>query len=375
MKKLVLLGLVLTCVVSGAFAVKTSEIEAVRSRTDGSSSELNASDRGVIEAFWENALNTMQLTEEVQEIVDIRRQVEAHKSAQPLSSYASAYIEAAAKYLPLAFTHVAGVSDTARRQLIEQNLMILTAMLESPKLATIAIDRMGQDDPVVRYWAVKAVTNPGVVQSLSNSITADEDAKAAILNALKKRLAVESQPAIQAMITQFVATVDHATAREILLATADRRIAAYKNWTVQNEIMDAKLLIALGSTAMMQSDAEVKKVFGRKFAELYSLTFQRNMLGQDTLSDQQIEQNNSVIVEVDQVVLAKMLNVAKTGVKEDIRRGQLKRIHETLFGDRMREGDLARLYKFDYGKDAGGKAITEPPKLSAPPVKATEDNG
>jgi hypothetical protein len=367
MKNLIYLSLFLVMLVSGVFGIKTDQIEAVRLRTDGSTAELTASDVSVINSFWQNALNTMQLTEDSQEIVLIRRQVEGQNSAQPLSSYATAFIDAAGKYLLQAFTQISAVDDLARRQLLEQNLMILTAKMETPKLASVALERIVQDDPIVRYWAVKAVTNSAVIGVLSDEVMADEQTRSAIIAALQKCAAVETQPEIQEMIIRFGATMNQAGAREILLMIADKRIEAYKSWAVENEILDAKLLIAIGGVAIMQSDGAVKSEFAQKFAELYSLIFQRYMQGQDALTDEQVEMTVLVMAEVDRMILGKMLNMsqAQTGIVNALKskRG-LDRVYETIFGDRLRKGSLSTTFNFDYGKDASGKAITEPPKLS-----------
>lgn len=374
MKKFVFLLPVLFLSVVVHSAVKTAAIEGVRLRADSSSSELSASDQGVVKSFWETALNSMQLTDDVKEIVEIRRQVEQQKSNQPLSSYAAAYNDAALEFLPTAFNNVSRMEDPAKQKLLTQNLMILAANLGSPQLAPIAIERIDQKDPVVRYWAVKAITNAGVIRTLSDEIMGDDETKEAILNALKQRVEYEEQTEIQAMMIKFCAAVNHPTARDILLAIADQRIAAYRDWSVEHEMVDAKLLIALGSTAMMQSDAQVKADFARKFAELLSLVFQRYEKGQKVLSPEQIAETGSVIAEVDRVILAKMLNVSQTGVLRALQQKRgLEREFETIFGDRVRAGDLATLYQFDYGKDASGKAITQPPVLSAPVVDESGD--
>ncbi len=376
MKNLVLLLPILFLASVAASAIKTTDIESVRLRVDGSSAELTSSDQSAIASFWERALNTMLLTKDTQEIVEIRRQIEQQKSSQPLSSYAAAYDAAALEFLKIAFDNVNRIEDPARRQLFQQNLMVLAANLQTPKLAPVAIERINEKDPVVRYWAVKAVTNAGVIQTLSDEIMGDDETKAAILNALKQRIEFEQQTEILTMIIRFCAAINHPTAREILLAIADQRIPAYMDWSVENELMDVKLLIALGSVAMIQDDDTVKAEFAGKFAVLLSLAFQRNMLGQDVLSDEQIEQNNTVILEVNDKILKSMLNVSQTGVLNAMRQHRgLDRVYETIFGDRMRTGDLATIYKFDYGKDAGGKSITEPPTLPAPVDAGIDSEG
>ena len=249
--------------------------------------------------------------------------------------------------------------------------MILAAKLKSPALASIILDRIGDEDPVVRYWAVKGVTNSGVIQLLASGTTTAEETKVAILNALKQRLQQEQQVEIQIMMIDFAAAMNHPIARDILLSLADKRIAAYQDWSVVHETVDVKLLITMGNVAIMTNDDGVKSTFARKFAELYSLAFQRYLIGQEQeiLSDEQLEKVVTVILEVDKVVLAKMLEVPQTGIFRSMRlKGGLEREYETIFGDRLRSGDLGAKYKFDYGKDASGNPVTEPPKLSASPV-------
>ncbi|MBL7214520.1 MAG: hypothetical protein ISS71_02445 [Phycisphaerae bacterium] len=350
-------------------AVTTSDIEEIRLRTENNRSELQTADHTLIEEFWETSLNTMLLSETAQDIVDIRRRLEEQMGDEPLSFYTSAYILAAKRNLQTSLENVARIEDAQKQQLVKQNLMVLTAQLKNPSLADTALPLLNDKNPVVRYWAVKAVTNSGVIQLLSSEITADEKIEEKILNALKQRLEFEQQVEIQTMIINFAVAMDHPTAREILLTIADQCIDAYKNWSFEHGGMDAELLIAMGNIAMMAPDAEVKRTFARKFAELYSLVFQCYMSGQDVLSDAQIEQLINVILEVDKAVLGKMLSVPQTGVFRAIQRKVgLDREYETIFGDRLRSGDLGTLYKFDYGKDASGKPITEPPAIGEPPA-------
>ena len=368
--------LLISLIVPSLFAISASDVEEVRLRMEGSRSGLQPADRSLIEEFWENSLNRMLLSDDILEIVEIRKQLEDQKGSQPLSFFASAYVSVAKQDLQTAFENIGRMGDAPKQQLLDQNLMILTAELKSPALVSIALGRIDDTDPVVRYWAVKALTNSGIIQSLGSEVTADEEIKAEILSALKQHLETEQQFEIYMMTIKFAAAMDHPIAHEILLTIADKRIAAYMNWSVENEMMDAKLLIALGNVAMMTPEAGVKSMFARKFAEYYSLVFQRYFIGKEVLSDAQIEQVVAVILEVDEMVLPKMLNIPTTGILKAIQRNiGLEREYENIFGDRIRLGELETLYKFDYGKDDSGKAITEPPKLPEPPApKISEEN-
>jgi len=367
------LPLLLIClIVPCLFAISVSDVEDVRLRAESSRSELQAEDRGLIQEFWQKSLNQMLLSEKVEEIVEIRKQLEDQKGSEPLSFFASAYVSVANQDIQAAFENIARLEDTSKQQLFNQNLMILTAELKSPALASIAISHINDPDPVVRYWAVKALTNSGIIQALGSEVTADEEVKTEILNTLKQHLETEQQFEIYLMIIKFAAAMNHPVAHEILLTIADKRIDAYMNWSVEHEIVDAKLLIAIGNVAMMTSDAEVKSTFARKFAEYYAFVFQRYFLGKDVLSDEQIDQVISVILEVEEQVLPKMLN-APTGILKAIQRNAAEREYENIFGDRLRSGELGTLYKFDYGKDDSGKAITEPPKLAEPPAPKSSE--
>lgn len=356
------------------FAVRLEDIEEIRRRTEASGAELDSTDRSLIEEYWETALNTMLLAGSAEDIVIIRRHLEEQLGTQPLSFYTSAYIAAAKRHLETAFSNVTRIGDAQKQELLEQNLMVLTAQMKSPALADIALAKIDAKNPVVRYWAVKAVTNSGVIQLLSSEITRDEETQTKILNALKERIGLEQQVEIQTMMINFAAAMNHPVAREMLLTIADRRIEAYKNWSIENGPMDSRLLIAMGNLTLMSTDAEVKRDFAHKFAQLYALVFQAYMKGESFLPPQQLEQVIGVILEVDRTILPKLLNVSQTGVLRAIqRKAGLDREYETIFGDRSRAGDLGTLYKFDYGKDAAGKAITEPPAIGQPPVQAEPD--
>ncbi|MBC8378505.1 MAG: hypothetical protein H8E62_04950 [Planctomycetes bacterium] len=351
------------------YAIDVTEISEIRLRTEDSRSELDSADRSLITQFWDQALNTMLLSDESKDIVEIRRQIEDQKGTSPLSFYTSAFISAAKEGLKAAFLNVQRMEEPAKMQMLEQNLMILTAQLKHPELAEIALSRLDDKDPVIRYWAARAVTNSGVIQILSSEVTANDDIKAAILNGLKQRIVFEQQADIVIMIINFAGVMDHPTAREILQTIAEKRIESYMNWTVEDEQIDTKLLIAMGNVAMIQDDVAVKASSARQFARLYSLVFQRFMIGQEVLSDRQIDAAVTVILEVDKVVLAKMLNIPKTGVSGAIQQiSRLEREYESIFGDRLRKGDLATLYQFEYGEDASGKPLTQPPQLPEHPA-------
>ncbi len=365
MKNLVcFLGFVCVAV---AYSASTTEIEALRLRVQDSSAELTASERGVISKFWFTALDEMLITDSSRECVEIRKQLTGQKGSEYLSHYATTYVAEAKTAVEAAFANAQRIEDVQHRLMTERNLMILMAELKSPTLASLALQRLDADDDVIRHWAFKAVTNPSLIQQLTSDITGDEKTTKAILAALNKRASIETATQIQKMVIHFCMMIDDPLARDILLLIADSRIKAYRDWTVRDEVLDASLLTALGNIAMLQQDTDNKKIFGRKFSELYAVVIQRYLKGKAALSKGQVEQLLTVIAEVDQNVLGKTMGI-KTGILTSLKRKTgLDREYEALFGDRMRSGQLAALFKFDYGKDASGKPITAPQALGPMP--------
>jgi hypothetical protein len=373
MKKLsFVLFAVIFCV--PVLAISTVEIESVRMRTEAGSSELSASDKAAIAKFWDTASNTMPLAETANEVVQIRRQLEDQKGTEPLSFYATAYIAVAQEKLQTAFGRLETLSDPVRKELIKRNLMILTAQLKSAKLVPLALQKIDDADDVVRYWAVKTVTQPAVISQLVSDLTRDEETVAEIMKALKTRTDVETNGGILEMIIDFTMAIDTDASRQLIMSVADQRTKSYMDWSVTNEHVDVKLLTAMSFLIANQQNATVQSQLAQKFAILYSMSFQRYMLGKETLTDEQLAGVLTVMAEVAQTALDKNMEI-KTRIVDVLRRGTgLEREYEALFGDRMRAGQLGTTYKFNYGKDASGKAMTAPPKLGPPPAAPQEIN-
>lgn len=373
MKKPCSFFLCLIFCISIAYSADTSEIEALRFRSVSAGTTLSESEMSVINKFWTTSLDQMLLSESSQQIVEIRRELEKQKGNEHLSYYATAYIAQASESIQAAFENSQRFDNLQHRILIQRNLMILTGNLHSPQLAPLALNHLNSEDDVIRYWAVKAVTQPSIIQQLTTDVTRDEEMTETILTALKDYIVTELQPEITKMVVHFCMAFDHPAARDILMSIKDQRIKAYQNWTVKETLPDAHLLMALGRIAMEQSDAEIKQNFGRGFAELFALVMQRYLAGMETLPEDELEQMLTVIAKVDQEILDHVMGI-RTGILQALRTkniSAIKREYEVLFGDRMRSGQLATIFKFDYGKDSTGRPITVPPELEPMPEKST----
>jgi len=357
-----------------ARSASVEDIQSLRSRVGASTSELSASDKAVIAEFWTDSLGQMMFTKVSKECVAIRRQLAGQRGSEDLSFYTRAYVDEAKKAIEAAFKDAGRIGNVEQRQMIERNLMILTGELRSPALADLALARLDAKDVVVRHWAFKALTEPTVVSQLTSDVTGDEKMVAAILKRFQTIASAGTRSEERTMIVRFCMVLDDPLARDILLTITDQRVKAYRDWSIDDETSDALLLTAMGSVAVLQ-ESPAKQLFARKFAELYALTIQRYLKGQEVLSKPQLEALRGVIGEVDDTVLGTSMGVTNSGILAALtskNNKNLERAYENVFGDRMRAGMLARKFEFDYGKDTSGKAITSPPELRPPPKSMEE---
>lgn len=369
MKKTALF-LIAACLFGAAVqAVPTDEIAALRQNLAGGGVTLTDADRAVIDRFWRIALDAMLLSDDPAQLVSIGRQVQQEKGTEPLSFYATGYVRAGRTHLQTAFETVAKWEASEKKTLVERNLMILTALLQSPLLAELGLERLSHADEVVRYWAVKSVASTALAQQLTDTATGDAVLTGTILKALAERVGPEPSLEILRNIVVFAAMVNREEARDILLAAAQRRIQAYMSWNVDNEQFDAVLLKAMGQIVLGERESEQRAATARRFAELFSMLFQRYLAEPSPLTEEQKAATAAVIAEVDNQILAKALGVPQTGVIRALqRRSGLDKEYEDIFGSTVGAGKLATRLSFNYGKAPDGKVINSPPKLPTPPA-------
>jgi hypothetical protein len=369
MKQTILL--LLTCSVLNVYAVvPTDRIAAVRERLLSSGGSLSDSDRAVVNEFWRIALDAMLLEETSEQIVAIRRQIEQEKGDEPLSLYATGYVQVGREHLKVAFETVEQWEPSEKKDLMRRNLMILATRLESPLLADFGLERLSDLDEVVRYWAVKCVAGPQVAAQLIDPAIGDPVLTEKILHALRSRVSEESNPEILRLFVSFSAIVNNDLAREILMIIAQKRIDAYMSWNVQNEQFDAFLLRSMGQIILEERESPARTAMARRFAELLSLVFQRYMADPSPLSDAQRNALATVITEVDNYVLTRIMGQQTPFIRILQRGGMgLDREFEAYFGSDVGPGHLATRLKFDYGKTDTGQTKYSPPQLPPPPAQ------
>lgn len=356
---------------SSVLALNSADVESVRAAKLASKARLSVGDKGTIETFVRLGLQELLLEADPWQAVTIRVAILAQKGGSELSPYSAAFVEAAVKNIETTFEDAGRLQDADRRQRMFLHLLIIAAELESTEMADIGLGMLSGPGAAVQYWAVKTVTSPAVAAELTSPLMGDEDLTRRIVGELAKTVDSVIVPEALRMVVEFADAVDTAEARALVLKIADMRTVLYERWTVKYELMDTMLLSALGKQ-ILSENAEAKRVIAcRKFGQLYSYVIERFILGQEVLSTGQKRQLASVIAEVENTILSKLLARSQVRLRKAVESAKvsvLESERKFILGGPGQAGSLSTKLKFDYGKESTGNATTAPKSLKAPPV-------
>ncbi len=354
---------------SGAHAVNSTDIEAVRSRTLESKSALSPADEAVGEKFIRDGFAEMILEPDPWRAVDVREAILAQKGGPGPSPYAAAFAGAAARHLKVALEDISRLQDPQRRSRMTLNLVTLAAGLRTTEVVPFGLDMIAHNDRTVQYWAVKTVTNPGVAAQLTSQILGDEELTRRIISRLDQAVADGIIPQTMRMIVEFADSINTPEARALINRIADLRIAQYADWTVEYELLEALVLSSLGKQIQAQNADARRADLLRRFSQLYSYVIERYVLGEQTLDERRKTQLVSVIAETENGAISEILSRPQNRLRKALEGGKASVVEaerQILLGSPTQPGQLAARFNYDYGKAAGGAPITEPLRLKVP---------
>jgi hypothetical protein len=343
-------------------AIDTQEIEEVRQK-----GVLNSKDLQVIDNFLAEAIQEILKTRDFTSIARTRALILSYQSTQ--GQYAKQFSESAYKYISLALKQ-AETLPKERRFKVTLNLLILIDGLKDPQLADLALAKLKDDNKVIRYWAVRCVTNPGLISKLNPAEGANLRLLQRIVEGLEQLVDSSPPPADEtlALITEFAAESNIPEGEDLLGQIADVRIKEYADWTVKYELLDSAVLKALANR-ISSSTGSNKLEMARRFAQLYSYAIERYLKGQD-LSDTNRQYLASVLVETEDKCIGKLLGRPQSNIKRAIEENNislLRQEYDRLFGNQAKAGELTTKLGIDYGTDANGRKRIAPLPLPDPP--------
>jgi len=370
-----ILAAAIFCAPAGAAELDTEQVDVVLEKAGGGE-VLGGDDFAIIDDFVKDAVEQMIVTEDLSESVDIRAQIVARCRPGLAEQYSVSFATSAAKHLTAAFEDLDLWDAGLRRNQAERNIIVLAGQIRSVELARLGLRALDSDDLAVRYWAVVAVTNDAVVGQLVSLETDNAELRTEIVTKLKAMVQSEAPPEIQFLIAVFAGKLGGNDGIGMLLAVSQARERAYESWTVEYELADAEVLKCLGRAIPLADTAQSKADLSRSFAQLYAYVMQRYIAGAEILSESNMAQLASVIVDVEQNAIGKLFDARQFAIKDAVEKKKpaaLQREYDFLLGSAIRAGSLPEKLKFNYGTDAAGAAIVFPKKLAEPPKKPAEN--
>jgi hypothetical protein len=360
---------------SRAIAVNTRDIDSVLKK-----SVIDDQDRKVIDDFVAEAVQELVKTRDFTSIAKLRAVILSRKGSQ--GQYVQQFSESAYKYIKAGLEQAQTLRPDERKNNVIVNLLILVDGMEDLRLSDLAIGMLKDNNMVIRYWAVHCLTNPAIVQKL-NSQTASNPQLAVTITEQLEGVVQTSKPEILVHIARFAANIDIPEGEQLLLHVADERIKRYADWTVTCESYDVIILKLLESEISLPSQSTGipvpattprKPDVARRFAQLYSYVIERYIEGDKILSDDQKQQLASVIIEIEEKCITRLLDLSRpqAALRRAIERNDLAALsdeHNKLLGDATRSGQLPLKLGFDYGTTSGGSARTAPIPLPDKPQK------
>ena len=347
---------------SASRAVDTHEIGRVRDK-----GVLGSRDFEVIDNFVAEAVQEMVETRDFTSISKLRTTILTYSSSSSESAtaqYSDQFSKSASKYIPSAFERASGMEPAEHRFKAKLNLLILVDSLEDIELLDSALSRLNDANAVLRYWAVHCVTNSGITAKLNSSEVGKVKA-GEIIKALSNGLEGLAPEAL-GLIADFAANIEVRGGTALLVKAADVRISQYADWSVENELLDIRILKLL-TEKLQDGDLEA----GQRFAQLYSYALQRYVKGSEILSENQKQQLESILVEIEMSCISKLTDMPQSTIKSSIEDDEyafLVREHDRLFGSESGEGELPSKYNFTYvgnpedGEETGPAVLGEPPE-------------
>jgi len=364
----VLVAFLILAMDSRLTAVDTRDIDQVLKKT-----VLDARDFEIIDQFLDEAVQELVRERNFTEIAKRRAVIISRKSEQ--GQYAEQFSKSASKHIREGFEQAKQLTPEKRRTNAIVNLLILVHSLEDFRLANIAADWLDNKHAVIRYWAVKCLTSPAMIQQLNAAAESNPGQAAAIVGQLRPLIDTSSAETL-VQIARFAAAVNVPQAEQLLLDVADERIERYANWTVKHELSDIVLLKLLESkipvSAAGAPSGASKPEVARRFAQLYSYVIQRYLKGPVVLNDTQKNHLASVMVEVQEKCVSRLLGSPQTSFRRALERESMDAIsaeHDALLGSGSNPGQLSARLGFDYGTDSAGAKRTAPIPLPDAPRK------
>ncbi|MCJ7675360.1 MAG: hypothetical protein MUO33_09435 [Sedimentisphaerales bacterium] len=351
-----LAAFIVLAMIARSRAVDTRQIEKVFTKQ-----VLDGEDLKIIDQFLGEAVRELVNTRDFAEIAKLRTVILSKQSTQ--GQYAQQFSESASKHISAGLEQAKQLPQDRQFKVI-LNLLILIDGLQDARLTDSAIVLLKHSNQAVRYWAVRCVTNPGLVETLDPGGTTSQELAQRIAEQLKE-LVDTASPEVLGLMAEFAAAVKVPQGEDLLGRIADARMKRYVDWTVEYELLDGTILkllygnIAATTPSPAQASDRASKDFpdvavpatvkqfqsalARRFGQLYSYAMQRYIKGRDVLPEANKHYLTSVLVDVEDKCIGRLLRRPQSTIKKAVEQADYSAVqqeYDKLFGDGTRQGQL-----------------------------------
>jgi hypothetical protein len=359
-----LAAFIVLAMIARSRAVDTRQIDEVLKKQ-----VLGSDDLKIIDEFLGEAVRELVNTRDFAEIAKLRTVILSKQSTQ--GQYAQQFSESALKHISAGLEQAKQLPQDRQFKVI-LNLLILIDGLQDPRLTDLAIALLKHSNQAVRYWAVRCVANPGLIEKLNPGGSTSQDLVQRIAEQLKE-LVDTASPEVLGLMAEFAGTVKIAQGEELLGRIADARMKKYVDWTVEYELVDGTILKLLYGKIAATDSAD--PALARRFGQLYSYVLQRYIKGRDVLPEANKHYLTSVLVDVEDKCIGRLLRRPQSTIKKAVEQADYSAVQQEcdkLFGDGARQGQLVEQLKFDYGANPDGSKRITPLTLPEPPKPRVE---
>lgn len=332
---------------------------------------LTQEDFKVIDDFMKDAVSDLVRTDDFTQVSKTRAIIVSHQGDQ--AQYAQKYSESAYARIEAAIEEAkTQIRDPNRRFKVIANLLILIENLKDPKLVDLAVAEIKYDNMAVRYWAVRAATDPEIWAELGqNQSTAAQLAGRIVAEC--RRVAAGSSPEVLLAMAEFAGRSGNGGTAALLGDVAEARIKMYADWSVKYALMDATILKLLSEK--LTAGASPDPQLGRQFAQLYSFVMQRYIKGLrlGLLDESAANHLASVLVETEEKCLGRLLGTPQATIRQAVEGKAIDALqaeHDRLFGTDSGAGALPSKLGFSYGSADAPRsaplALGDPPRRTTP---------
>ncbi len=359
-------AILVAAVVLATFSVSRAVVDLRRIKEVHGKSVLTQQDMQVIDEFMQDAVEDLVRTTDFTQVSKIRTTILTYQSSQ--AQYAQQYSESAHAHIAAGLQEArTEIRDEKRRFKVITNLLILIDSLKDPRLTDLAIGEINHTNNAVRYWAVRAATDPELWTKLRQD-PSNASQLAAQIFAECSQVVADSSPEVLRLMVDFADRFTTPDADRLLAQIADIRIARYASWSVNYELMDKAVLLALCNR--LSAGSAAKPELAKRFGQLLSFVMERYIRGQAEggLKADSANYLVSVMVDVEERCLGKLLGTPQVAIRRAIEAGDMNALqaeHDRLLGSGNQAGVLSSKLNINYG--AAGQNQPAPTPLPARP--------